>query len=135
MATQPKTFFTTASQGAIPRMEPHYVTRAEFAAGTGTLLKGTAVAWDDDAGTWSVWDPSGSADQAKIDGFVWVEHDLDASGETIGAVMTAGEVHYDDVLEVNVTEYGSAPDFATACKAIEVRYKNLRVVGLTGTPE
>lgn len=138
MTLKTRELFTSSSQSAFPRLFPKTTVPAQFATGSGTLTEGTLVAWNSSDGLWYVWDGDGSAQYAKVDGVVYgADVALHASGEVMGTVMTAGDMHYTDILAINVTTggYGTAVELKADLRAVEVRYKNLRTIGLDLTPE
>lgn len=139
MAIVNKVFFTTTAQGTLPRMEPDVVTNGLFAA-TGsiaTYIPGTLIAWDVGTGFWQVWDGNGTAQHAKVDGVVWSEVVTSAGGEVMGAIMTRGAFHYNDILTINVTDgsYGTAAELRGDLQIAALKERGLRVWGLKGTPE
>lgn len=139
MAIGNKVFRTTTTQGALPRIEPEFVTQAIFAqtGAIATYVIGTLVAWDVGTGFWQVWDGNGTTEHAKVDGVVWSEVVTSASVEIMGAVMTKGSFHFDDVLQINTVDaaYGTEAELIADLQIAAMKTRDLRVIGLKGTPE
>lgn len=139
MALQNKVFRSTSTQAALPRIEPEYVTQGIFAATSpaATYAIGTLLSWEVADGFWYVWDGNGSAARARVDGVVWSEVVTSTAGEIMGAVMTKGSFHYDDILTINTVtaSYGTAAELRGDLQIEAMKTRDLRVIGLKGTPE
>lgn len=141
MALEKNALFSSATEGAYLRLMPdeNGVGTAVFAAtggGAETYVHGTAVTWATTG--WTVWDGTASGSATAIYGFVYGDDVVtDTTNDVVGVVMTAGEIHYADALAVNVTDgaYGNQAQLEAALQSITMRERNLRTVGLTGTPE
>jgi len=136
MATKANELFTKSTSAAKIRMEARYVGRHKFLKGAGTFVAGAAVSHNTTTGLWTVWDGNGSGALAIIDGFVYGDDVvLDADDEVLATVMTQGSIHYDDLLEINVTEYGTAGELQAEIRSDAFRQKNLTVIGYSGAAE
>jgi hypothetical protein len=110
---------------------------AATAGGAATYVHGTAVTWATSG--WTVWDGSDVNSATGIYGFVYGDDVVtDTTNDVVGVVMTAGEIAYADAKAVNVdgaVAYGTDAQLIAALQSITMRERNLRTVGLTGTPE
>jgi hypothetical protein len=96
----------------------------------GQPLKHTATGW-------IAWDATAIG---EIDGFLYQEtvttQDSDTNNEgTMVAIMTAGDIHYDDIVTANTAAGIANTNLVAALKLDIVRANNLRITGLSGLAE
>lgn len=81
------------------RARADHIQPKTFASGSGTLERLTPVAFNTSSTKWVVWTNGGSNGTGTIKGFIWPDPVvLSASGEVLGNVMTAGLIHFADIV-------------------------------------
>jgi hypothetical protein len=130
MALASRELWSSTTRAGHPRIEPEDVSRVQFAteAGAGILAVGTPMVW-----TAGVWHSYVDAD-GFIDGFVYpVAVQLSASTETLGVVMTSGQIHYDDIPK-EAALVGTVTQAAVDAelKNMSSANRKLRIDGLAG---
>jgi len=91
-------FSELAGKGSGLRFFPSSVQPKTFAGGTGTIAKGTPLAYNTSTNLWVVFDADGANGTDTIKGFLWPDdHTLVSGSETISNVMLTGRVHIDDI--------------------------------------
>jgi len=99
MALLDNEFFVTVSTETQKRIWPEHQHDVTFAAATGTLKVGYAVAFDSSVGHWKPWTDSAANGVGDIRGIVYpADITLAAANEVQGAIMLTGTVHRDDIL-------------------------------------
>lgn len=130
MALNPNEQFSTVTgKGSGLRIFPTDVQPKVFAAGTGTIKEGTALAKNTSTGFWVVLDADGNNGTNVLKGFAERDIELDADEEVQGQVMMEGRIHIDDI--PLVTGVYNLAELKTAIIA------GVRALGITveGMPE
>lgn len=98
MALNPNELFAENTRAAPKRIFPEWSQPKKFAAGSGTLLAGTLVAYDTTANTWKPWTQGGANGTGDMQGILWPDDvTLDSDEEVLGMVMLTGHAHRDDI--------------------------------------
>lgn len=141
MALYKRPLMSTSSESALTRMQADRVGTGKLLAGTAvTYVEGTPLTWTAASNGWEPWDGNvANTPKDVIYGFLYQESvTRHATEDVIVAIMTAGEIHYNDVLtavEYPATDMGSEAEMVTAFKRADFREKNLRVAGFSDVSE
>jgi hypothetical protein len=85
-------------KGSTLRFFPSSVQPKTFASGSGTIARGTALAYNTSTNKWVVFTNGGANGTGTLQGFLWPDDiTLDGAGEVLGNVMLGGRVHIDDI--------------------------------------
>ena len=122
-------FRSDVGAGSGIRIFPESVQPKSFAAGSGTLARGTPVTYNTSTNFWSVFQNGGANGTGTIQGFVADDITLNASDEVTGNVMLTGRIHLSDI--PIVSGYNLA-QLRTAIVASLVRSKGIIVEGMVG---
>lgn len=109
--------------GAQKRICATWTQAKTFAAGSGTIAKGTPLGVVSASKDWGEWDADSGAGLATFRGIAWPNDIvLDAGGEVIGNVMLAGKAHIDDmVLPGNETLTTLKAALITAARDVNIQ--------------
>lgn len=136
MALYENPLMSQTSEAAQVRMKPDTVGRAQLPTGSGTYLAGTPFGYL--SGAWVLWDGDAANESAEIYGFLYEETTLDGTDNVIAPMMTAGEIHYDDVwtaVQHPATDLGTEGELQAAIEATQFRQLNLRIAGYSANQE
>lgn len=135
MALQNRDFSVYSADGIFPielrqiiGPGPGAVRTANFATGSGTLAKGTAVAQvGANIVPYAYVDGTFTEGTAEvIVGFLYDDVELDAGGEVVGNFMAIGQMDYRDV---PLTGAGNQAQLETALSQLSLRQRNLQITG------
>ena len=137
MALDPREVYNSTTQAAARRIYPTALHVKEFAAGTGTLLPGTVVAYNTSTNKWVPWVNGGGNDTGTPRGIVWPEAIvLKAGNEVNGVVMMQGRAHASDLLDQATGDFST--NLRDAVRAVTpltstntLREKGILLDGLT----
>lgn len=132
MALDPREVYNSTTQAAARRIYPTALHVKEFAAGTGTLLPGTVVAYNSSTNKWVPWANAGANDTGTPRGIVWPEAIvLKAGNEVNGVVMMAGRAQAADLLDQATGDFSANLTAALRVGTATLREKGILIDGLT----